>query len=87
MTFDPALAQSELPARRIQLGLYRRMTATEKMRCVRDVSNSANALALAGLRTRHPSATERELLLRLAVLRLGEESVFRAYGWRPGHAS
>jgi hypothetical protein len=39
-------------------------------------------LALAGLRERFPEADERELLLRLAVLRLGADLVWRAYGWR-----
>jgi hypothetical protein len=66
-----------------QFELYRRMTPAQKARLVREVTLAANALALAGLRQRHPDAGESELLLRLAVLRLGEELVARAYGWRP----
>ncbi|MBI2535416.1 MAG: hypothetical protein HYW06_00235 [Gemmatimonadetes bacterium] len=66
-----------------QIELYRRMTSVQKARLVRDVTLTANTMGLAGLRQRHPAASERELLLRLAVLRLGEELVARAYQWRP----
>jgi hypothetical protein len=62
--------------------IYRQMTSRQKAQCIRDLCNSANRLALIGLRQRHPSANEGEVMLRLAVLRLGEELVFRAYGWR-----
>lgn len=65
-----------------QIELYRRMTSVQKARLVRDVTLTANTMGLAGLRQRHPAASERELLLRLAVLRLGEELVARAYQWR-----
>jgi len=66
-----------------QFELYRRMTPVEKARLVRDVTLAANTMALAGLRHRHPAAGQPELLLRLAMLRLGEELVARAYQWRP----
>ncbi len=66
-----------------QIELYRRMTPVQKARLVRDVTLTANIMGLAGLRQRHPAADDRELLLRLAVLRLGEELVARAYHWRP----
>ncbi len=66
-----------------QFELYRRMTPAEKARQFRGLTLAANQLALVGLRQRHPAAGEDELLLRLAVLRLGEELVARAYDWRP----
>jgi hypothetical protein len=62
--------------------LYRRMSPAEKVRACMDATAAANAFALAGLRQRHPLADQRELFLRLAVLRLGEELVAEAYGWR-----
>ncbi|HKI94089.1 MAG TPA: hypothetical protein VJ992_02245 [Gemmatimonadales bacterium] len=49
---------------------------------MRDLTRAANLVAVAGLRTRFPAASEDELLLRLAALRLGPELVERAYGWR-----
>jgi hypothetical protein len=65
-----------------QFDLYRRMSPAEKAQLCRDASLAATAFAMAGLRQRHPDATERELLLRLAVMRLGAEVVERVYGWR-----
>ena len=61
---------------------YARMTHADKAARVVELTQSACLLALAGLRDRHPAAPESELLLRLAVLRLGAETVYRAYGWR-----
>jgi hypothetical protein len=49
---------------------------------MRDLTLGACVAALAGLRSRHPKATDQELLLRLAVLRLGAPVVERVYGWR-----
>ena len=60
--------------------LYAEMTPEAKLRRVRDLTLAANRLSLAGLRRRHPQASESELLLRLARIRLGEQIVARAYG-------
>lgn len=65
---------------------YARMSPADKLARVVDLTRAACTLALAGLRARHPGADERELLLRLAVLRLGAETVHRAYGWRASPA-
>lgn len=65
----------------VQIELYRRMSYEQKARRVTDLTASACHLTLAGLRQRHPGANEQELLLRLAVLRLGPETVARVYGW------
>lgn len=54
----------------------------DKATRVVELTQAACILALAGLRGRYPAAQESELLLRLAVLRLGAETVHRAYGWR-----
>jgi hypothetical protein len=66
----------------IRFARYRRMSPAEKATRMAELCRTAYLLALAGLRERYPSATEGELLLRLAVLRLGAETVARAYGWR-----
>lgn len=58
------------------------MSPAQKAACVTNLTNMVSSLAIAGLRLRHPSATERELLLRLAVRRLGADVVERVYGWR-----
>lgn len=61
---------------------YARMSPADKAERIVELTQAACTLALGGLRGRHPGAQEPELLLRLAVLRLGAESVYRAYGWR-----
>jgi hypothetical protein len=65
-----------------QFAVYRAMSPAQKAARVTELTQSACLFALAGLRERHPGANERELFLRLAVLRLGEELVHRVYGWR-----
>jgi hypothetical protein len=65
----------------VRFDLYRRMTPEQKARRVSDLTLGACQLAVAGLKLRYPEAGAAELLLRLAVLRLGAETVARAYGW------
>jgi hypothetical protein len=66
----------------VRFRIYSRMTPAEKSARVVDLTRAACTLSLDGLRARHPAADEQELLLRLAVLRLGADTVSRAYGWR-----
>ncbi len=66
----------------VRFARYARMTPAEKAARVVELTQAACSLALAGLRARHPGADDPELLLRLAVLRLGATSVACAYGWR-----
>ena len=82
--FRPADTTPEAWAK--QFELYRRMTPAQKAAGVRAIPLAVHTLALAGLRQQHPSASEGELRLRLAVRRLGEEMAARAYGGRsPRH--
>ena len=66
-----------------QARLLAALTPAARVKRVRDLTVGASLVALAGLRHRHPHATEPELLLRLAALRLGADVVARVYGWRP----
>jgi hypothetical protein len=61
----------------------RALTPQEKVRQVMDCNAASEAMALAGLRGRHPEASERELRLRLAALRLGRPLMIAAFGWDP----
>ena len=84
MTDHPggALSDTSVDAARAYTGLVGRMTPIERLERMLDLSRAAHLLALGGLRRRFPAASQRELLLRLAVLRLGPDLVQRAYGWR-----
>ena len=71
-------------AEAVQFDLLRKLTPAVKARKVDELTVAANCYALAGLRERHPGAPERELWLRLAALRLGDDLVSKAYGWPAG---
>jgi len=55
------------------------MSPLDKARVVSDLSRTVRELSLAGIRQRHPSASERECQLRFAVLTLGRELACRVY--------
>ena len=56
------------------------MSPAERIERIRAITLAANHMALTGLRMRHPSASEGQLLLELARMRLGPELVRRVYG-------
>ena len=64
---------------RLQIDAWRRMSPIHKARTVDGLTRTAQALALAGIRQRHPGASERECFLRLSVLKLGSEATRRLY--------
>ena len=66
-------------AERVQIEIWRRMTPGEKLSLVERACRDVIVLALAGIRQRHPGASDRECLIRLAELRLGPELVREAY--------
>jgi len=63
----------------LQLELWRRMSPMEKLHVVNEISRTVQELSLAGIRLRNPGATERECLLRLAILKLGRELACQVY--------
>ena len=64
----------------LQIELWRQASPTRKMHMLAQLNASARILALAGLRSRYPNATEAELRRRLADLVLGEELARKVYG-------
>ncbi len=60
--------------------LMREAPPERKVAMLRQLNAMARAVALEGLRTRFPQATEAELQRRLADLLLGPELAARAYG-------
>lgn len=73
---DPAIIQ-RFDAR------YVRMSPTDKLRRVRQLTLAVTRLALAGRRTREPRSEEAEHLRELARQRLGSETFARVYGDAP----
>ncbi len=72
-----------LEAEAVRIEIYRRMSPGQKLALVEEANRTARALALAGLRRRHPNAGEAELFRRLMDLTLGEELAMEAYGPHP----
>lgn len=59
---------------------FRRMTPAERLELASAASRAVEQLAIAGLRLRHPDATDEELRRRAGALRLGPELTRRAFG-------
>lgn len=63
----------------MQIEAWRRMSYAQKASLVNGLNRAVHELALAGIRSRHPGASERECFLRYALLTLGEELSCRVY--------
>ncbi|MDZ4806445.1 MAG: hypothetical protein SGI90_16445 [Candidatus Eisenbacteria bacterium] len=65
---------------------YRRMSPSQKMERVCELTRALHELALQDVRRRYPEAGVRELELRVASRRLAPELMRRAFGWDPREA-
>jgi hypothetical protein len=68
---------------RVVVQAWRAMSAAEKVRQVRQLTTTSRMFSLAGIRRRHPDASERELRLRLASFWLDRETLVRYFDWDP----
>ena len=66
-------------AERMQITLWRQLSALEKARLVAAATAGARELSLAGIRLRHPSASEDECRLRYALCTLSRSLACQAY--------
>lgn len=64
----------------LQIQLWRQADPTRKMNMLAQLNASSRTLALAGLRSQYPQASETELRRRLAALLLGDELARKVYG-------
>jgi hypothetical protein len=70
-------------AEAVQFELWRRMTPVEKVDLFTGLTLAVQELAMAGMRLRYPNESDDTIRLRLAVQRLGEETVRRVWHWQP----
>ena len=68
---------------RRQIEAWREMNAAQKLAIVSQLTLAAEEMARAGIRERHPTATGREIELRLGALRLDRDTMIRVFGWDP----
>jgi hypothetical protein len=64
----------------LQIQLWRQASPTRKMNMLAQLNSSAQLLALTGLRSQYPRASEAELRRKLADLLLGEDLAHKVYG-------
>ncbi len=64
----------------LQIQLWRQASPTRKMNMLAQLNASARLLAMSGLRSRFPQASQAELRRKLADLLLGEELAQKAFG-------
>ena len=64
----------------LQIQLLRQASPTRKMNMLAQLNASARLLALTGLRSQYPGASEAELHRKLAGLLLCEELAHKVYG-------
>jgi len=74
------VADTDPAAEKVLIEILRRMPAWRKVELIDDAIQTSRALALAGLRRRHPQAGPAELRRRFLGLWLGEELATRIYG-------
>jgi hypothetical protein len=68
-------------AEKILFDHWRALEPWEKARKIDDLCRAAHRVTLVGLRQRHPGASETELELRAAALRLGNDLVLHWTGF------
>jgi hypothetical protein len=73
-------ADTSPEAWKVFLDIQRRMSPSEKLQRTLDWSEVTRRFVEGGLRERHPSADDHEILLRYARLTLGPELFQQAYG-------
>jgi hypothetical protein len=65
------------------LKLLRESPPWRKAAMVNSLTIACQELAVAGIRLRHPNASEREIRMRLAALWIDREVMVRVFGWDP----
>lgn len=69
-------------AERVLIELLRQAPTWRRLQLTDRMSRTVRDLSLAGLRARHPAATEAELRRRFADIHLGPQLAAKAYGPR-----
>ncbi len=65
---------------KLHIELLRSASAADKLKMLAQLNAAGRHLALVGIKSRYPQASEIELQRRLAALLLGEELACRVYG-------
>ena len=81
---EPARGSDTPPSiERMMLELWRRATPDQKLARMFGMGHMINELARAEVRRRYPTATPREIDLRLASRTIDRDTMIKAFGWDP----
>ncbi len=80
-------ADTSKEAYRVQMDIYRQMPLERKLRQVLDMCKTGRMLVKAGLRLRHPEASEEEIHRLWARQHLGDELSEKVYGNPTGEST
>lgn len=83
MRHPPGLSDTDPRAVEVWMEVLRSKTPGERIEIAFQLTELALQMAESGVRSRHPGASEREIFLRCAALRLPRDLMIRAYGWDP----
>lgn len=72
-------ADTDAESEQRQIDRWRAMSPGEKLSLVAELNAASDAMALSGIRLRHPGASPREQLLRLARIKLGRDLAEQVY--------
>lgn len=77
------LADTSPQAFEVYMDLQRKTSPGRKLAMVLEMAGMMLSAYQDRVRKQHPHAGEREVFLRAAALRLGNDTVARVYGWAP----
>jgi hypothetical protein len=83
MRHPPGPDDTDPRAREVWLEILRAKTPGERMEMAFELTDFAMQMAESGMRARFPDASEREIFLRCAALRIPRDLMIKAYGWDP----
>ena len=83
MQHPPEFTDTDPRVLEVWMDMLHAKTPGERILMTLEMSDFAFRLSESGVRERYPAASEREVFLRAAALRLPRELMIRAYGWDP----
>ncbi|HLG19393.1 MAG TPA: hypothetical protein VI895_06200 [Bdellovibrionota bacterium] len=81
--YRPQSEDTSVEIDRKMFELYREMPPWKKLERMGELNAAVRHLANIGILERHPEATEREMFLREAALRLNRATMVEVFGWDP----
>lgn len=78
-----AVLDTDPDVERVLIEMTRAMPDWKRFRQIAALSEGCRRLALVGLRSRYPNASEEELRKRFAAIVLDRDTVIKMFGWDP----